>query len=95
VDGSGKAHSVGVSFVGIIPINTVDIYGRIGWAHSELKLNANAPLPTVNQNQRQNEATYGAGVRWTFAPHWAVFAEWIKNDRISVDSYVGGVDFRF
>jgi OOP family OmpA-OmpF porin len=95
VDGSGKAHSVSLSLVGIIPINTVDIYGRIGYAHSELKLNANAPLATVNENQRQDEATYGAGVRWTFAPNWAVFAEWIKNDRISVDSYVGGVDFRF
>ena len=53
------------------------------------------PLTTVNQNQRQGEATYGAGVQWTFAPHCAVFAEWIKKDRIDVDSYVGGVDFRF
>ena len=34
VDGSAKAQSVGISLVGIIPINTVDIYGRIGFAHS-------------------------------------------------------------
>jgi OOP family OmpA-OmpF porin len=95
VDGSARAQSVGLSFVGIIPINTVDIYGRIGYAHSELKFNANAVLSTINENQRQNEATYGAGVRWTFVPNWAVFAEWIKNDKIRVDSYVGGIDFRF
>jgi len=95
VDGSGRAQSVGISLVGIIPINTVDIYGRIGYAHSQVKLNANAVLSTVNQNDRQNEATYGAGLRWTFAPHWALFGEWVKNDNIKVDSYVGGIDYRF
>jgi OOP family OmpA-OmpF porin len=95
VDGSGRAQSAGVSLVGIIPISTVDIYGRVGWAHSEIKLNANVDLATANQNDRQNEATYGAGIRWTFAPHWALFGEWIKNDKIKVDSYVGGIDFRF
>jgi OmpA-OmpF porin, OOP family len=95
VEGSAKAESVGISLVGIIPIQTFDIYGRIGWAHSEIKLNANAPLITENQNDRENGAMYGAGVRWTFARNWAVFAEWIKNDRIRVDSYVGGIDVRF
>jgi len=95
VDGSARAQSVGISLVGIIPINTVDIYGRIGYAHSQVKLNANAVLSTVNQNDRQNEATYGAGLRWTFAPHWALFGEWVKNDNIKVDSYVGGIDYRF
>ena len=92
----GKAHSVAISLVGIIPINAFDIYGRIGYAHSELKFNASGPLGGVgNQNDRQDEATYGAGVRWNFHPNWGVFAEWIKNDRIRIDSYVAGVDYRF
>jgi len=34
-------------------------------------------------------------VRWTFARNSAVFGEWIKNDKIRIDSYVGGVDYRF
>jgi OmpA-OmpF porin, OOP family len=96
VDGSVKAQSVGISLVVIIPINQFDIYGRIGYAHSELKFNANAPLGGVaNENQRQDEATYGAGGRWNFTPNWGVFVEWFKNDRIRVDSVVGGVDYRF
>jgi OOP family OmpA-OmpF porin len=95
VDGSAKAQSVILSLVGIIPINSVDLYGRIGWAHSELKFNANGPINTSNQNERQDEAAYGVGARWWFAPNWGVFAEWAKNDRIRVDSYVAGVDFRF
>ena len=77
-------------------VGVSDIYGRIGYAHSEPKFNASGPLGAVaNSNNRQDEATYGAGVRWTFAPNWARFGEWIKNGRIRIDSYVGGVDFRF
>lgn len=95
VDGSAKGQSVGISLVGILPISNFDLYGRVGYAHSELKLNANTSLESVNRNDRQDEATYGVGGRWTFAPNWALFAEWVKNDRIKVDSYVGGVDLRF
>ena len=76
-------------------IRNVDLYGRIGWGHSELKFNANGPLNTSNQNERQDEAAYGVGARWWFARNWGVFAEWAKNDRIRVDSYVAGIDFRF
>jgi len=96
IDGTVKAHSVGISLVGILPINQFDLYGRIGYAHSELKFNANGPLGGVaNQNQRQDEATYGAGGRWNFTPNWGLFVEWFKNDRIRIDSVVGGLDFRF
>jgi len=96
VNGSGKAHSVALSLVGIIPISNFDLYGRIGYAHSELEFNASGPLGGIaNENNRQDEATYGAGVRWNFHPQWGVFAEWIKNDRIRIDSYVAGIDYRF
>jgi len=49
----------------------------------------------VNVNERQDEATYALGARWTFVPHWGVFGEWVKNDRIRVDAFMGGIDFRF
>jgi OmpA-OmpF porin, OOP family len=95
VDGSARAESVGLSLVMILPINTFDIYGRIGYAHSKLKFNANTSQFVRNQDDSQDEATYGAGVRWTFTPHWALFGEWMKNDKIRVDSFMGGIDFRF
>ena len=97
VTGSAKAKSVGLSFVGILPIDRFDLYGRIGYARSELKVNASATLVTtpVNSKDKQNEATYGVGARWNAAPQWGVFAEWMKNDKIEVDSYLVGVDFRF
>lgn len=97
IDGQAKAKSVGLSLVGDIPIENFDLYGRIGYARSELKVNASAPLaPTaVNTKDKQNEATYGVGGRWWFMPQWGVFAEWMKNDKIKVDSYLIGVDVRF
>jgi OOP family OmpA-OmpF porin len=97
VDGEAKAKSYGISLVGILPIDRFDLYGRIGYARSEIKVNASAPLaPTpVNEKDHQNEATYGIGARWTFVPQWALFGEWMKNDKINVDSYLIGVDFRF
>ena len=43
----------------------------------------------------QEEATYGVGARWHFARNWSLFAEWMKNDKIKIDNYLGGIDFRF
>ena len=97
VDGEAKAKSVGLSFVGTLPIDQFDIYGRIGVARSEMKLNANTTLSTeaFNRKDKETEATYGVGGRWHFNPAWALFAEWMKNDKIKVDSYLIGVDFKF
>ncbi len=97
IDGEAKAKTAGVSFVGILPMNQFDLYGKIGWTRSELKLNASAPLaPTpVNVKDKENGAMYGVGGRWTFLPNWALFAEWAKADKIRVDSYLIGVDWKF
>lgn len=97
IDGEAKAKSMGVSFVGILPMDQLDLYARLGYARSELKVSAGATLvPTsVNDSSKQNEATYGVGARWNVAPSWGIFVEWMKNDQIEVDSYLLGVDFRF
>jgi len=97
VDGEARAKSVGISLVGFVPMRGFDLYGRIGYARSEIKVNASANLvPTpVNVKEKQNEATYGVGGRWNVGPSWGIFAEWMKNDKIEVDSYVVGVDVRF
>ena len=97
IDGQAKAKSVGISLVGTLPIDAFDLYGRIGYARSELKVNASATLaPTpVNVKDKQNEATYGVGGRWNLTRNWGVFVEWMKNDKIEVDSYMLGVDFKF
>jgi len=97
VDGTARAKSAGVSLVGYIPWQPFDFYGRVGYARSELKVNASGNLTNtpVNAKDNQNEATYGVGVRWNTDRYFGVFAEWMKNDRIKVDGYFLGGDFRF
>ena len=95
VNGSARAQSVGLSAVGILPIYNFDLYGRIGYARSQLKFNGNAFDQTAGREDKQNEATYGIGGRWNATRNWSLFVEWMKNDKIRVDSYLGGVDFRF
>ncbi|HET6265773.1 MAG TPA: outer membrane beta-barrel protein, partial [Usitatibacter sp.] len=72
-----------------------EAYGRLGIESSELKANANTALFTANDSERQTGATYGVGARWMFTPSVGLFAEWMKNDKIEVDSYLIGFDFRF
>ena len=97
ISGDARARSYGLSFVGILPIENFDLYGRIGYAHSKLEVTAGAPLVAtpVNAEDSQDEFTYGLGARWNVAPQWGIFAEWFKNDKIKIDGYVIGFDWRF
>jgi OOP family OmpA-OmpF porin len=96
VDGQAKAKSYGVSFVGILPINQFDLYGRIGWVSTKTEVNAsNNSSSPFNASDTRSEATYGVGAHWNFVPQWGLFAEWMKNDNVKVDSWMIGVDFRF
>lgn len=95
IDGSAKVKSYGAAFVGIIPINQLDLYGRVGWVRTKTEAQANAAGFVANASDYKSEATYGAGGRWNFTPQWGLFAEWMKNDNVKVDSYLIGVDFRF
>lgn len=97
IDGQAKAKSAGVNLVGILPIDQFDLYGRIGWTRSEIKLNASSNIFTepANHKDKENGALYGVGGRWNFMRNWGVFVEWDKADKIRVDAYTIGIDFRF
>ncbi len=96
VSGSAKAKSFGLSLVGIAPVaQNFEMYARIGIEQSELKANANTSNLTASESDKQTGATYGVGARYLFTKEIGVFAEWMKNDKIEVDSYLFGVDFRF
>ncbi|MBL0142327.1 MAG: porin family protein [Betaproteobacteria bacterium] len=96
ISGSAKAKSWGISVVGIAPIHeSFDVYARIGIEQSELKANANSATLTANDSDKQTGATYGVGAHYYFNKQWGLFGEWMKNDKINVDSYLIGADFRF
>jgi OOP family OmpA-OmpF porin len=96
VSGSAKAKSFGLSAVGIAPIaQNFELYARLGIEQSELKANANTANLTASESDKQTGATYGIGARYLINKQVGLFAEWMKNDKIEVDSYLFGVDFRF
>ena len=96
VSGSAKAKSFGLSAVGILPVGpSFEAYARLGIEESEIKVNANTALLTASESDKQTGATYGVGGRFLFSRNFGLFAEWMKNDKIEVDSYLIGVDFRF
>jgi OOP family OmpA-OmpF porin len=96
VSGSGKAKSFGLSGVGILPMGErFEGYARLGIEQSEIKVNANTALATASASDKQTGATYGIGARYLMTRNLALFGEWMKNDKIEIDSYLVGVDFRF
>jgi hypothetical protein len=57
VSGSFKAKSYGLSFVALAPLSEqFDIYGRVGYARSELKPNANTSNFTASREDKQKRA---------------------------------------
>ena len=97
VTGSAKAKSFGLSAVAIAPLGrNAELYARLGIEESEIKANANVGnVATGNASTKDNGATYALGSRWMFTPNFGVFVEWMRNDKIEVDSYLAGIDFRF
>lgn len=96
VAGTAKAKAYALNAVGILPLSEAfDLYGRAGYGSAELKANASAAGFVGNNSDRQSSAFYGVGARWNFSKNWGLFAEWMKADKIKVDSYLGGIDFRF
>jgi OOP family OmpA-OmpF porin len=96
VAGTAKAKAFALNAVGILPLSEAfDLYGRIGYGEAELKANASALGFVANNSDRQSGAFYGVGARWNATRNWGIFAEWMKADKIEVDSYIVGVDYRF
>ena len=90
-----EASSVGLALVGTIPLNRFDLYGRVGYARSELKVNALALGSTLRERGRENEWFAGIGGRFHVSRELGVFAEWQRHDKLELDTYFIGVDMRF
>ena len=96
VSGSAKAKSYGISLVGIAPMGQLRALRPPGLGG------------VGDQGQRQHRELHAERVGQAERRHLrhrralehghkniGLFAEWMKNDKIEVDSYLVGVDFRF
>jgi hypothetical protein len=100
--GTARARSLGVSVVAIAPLDRFDIYGRLGYARSELKTRAGlegqpaATGPLLGPRERRdNEIFGGAGARFNANRDFGVFAEYQRHDELEIDAWILAVDYRF
>jgi hypothetical protein len=95
VTGSATARSYGLSLVGILPLERFDLYGRIGYARTEVKSSADSGATSSRGRIRENEAFGALGARWNITPTIGLFAEYQKHDKLDLNGSFAGLDYRF
>ena len=90
-----QARSAGAAVVAILPLAPVDVYARLGYARTQVKADTGANGSAIHVDDRFNEAYYGAGARWNVTRELGVFAEYQKNDKLDLDGYFVGMQWRF
>jgi hypothetical protein len=88
---TARARSGGVAVVGLLPAGQIDLYGRAGYARTEIK----SDDALAAANEKFNEAYYGAGARWNITREAGLFAEYQRHDKLKLDGYFVGFDWRF
>jgi len=91
-----KATSWGASLVAIAPIDAFDVYGRLGYARTETKVDILLQNTgrVLSGKTSDNEAFYGVGGRYNLG-NWNLFVEWNRWDKTKWDSYMLGAGLRF
>ena len=101
---SAQAKSFGVSLVGTLPLDRFDLYGRLGYARSEVKGSVTGlgrgftdafGFGGADARTRENEWFGGVGGRFNVSREFGVFAEYQRHDKLEIDSFFVGVDLRF
>lgn len=95
ISAGAEARSVGIALVGTVPLNRFDLYGRVGYARSELKATGSALGFSASERDRENEWFAGIGGRFHVSREVGVFAEWQRHDKLELDTFFVGVDVRF
>ena len=90
-----RVRSAGAAVVGIVPLAPFDLYARLGYARTQVKAATSANASAIDVDERFNEAYYGAGARWNVTRELGVFAEYQKHDKLDLDGYFVGMQWRF
>jgi len=88
---TARARSGGAALVGLLPVGQLDLYARAGYARTEVK----SEEGVVTGSAKFNEAYYGAGARWNITREAGLFAEYQRHDKLELDGYFVGLDWRF
>ena len=93
--GTSKARAAGASLIGIVHIDRVELYGRVGYARSELKTAGSAGDVRSTNTLKENGVFSGAGLRWYVTDKIGVYVEYLDFDKLGLKTGMLGVDLSF
>lgn len=77
-----------------VDIDNFQLFGRLGWARSEVKISA----PGVSSTGNDNDFAYGLGVNYSFNPKMYVGADYMKlldKDGVKLQGWTVNFGYRF
>jgi len=74
-----KGRVVEALFIGAFPVDPVTFYGKAGAYRSKLDLSSNF---LTEGSDRNNQWTYGVGIRWDIFQHLGVSVDWQRYNNI-------------
>lgn len=93
---NGKVKSTAGVFLkpSVAVSDSIDLFGRVGWVHTELELSAGG----VSNTGRGSDIAYGVGANFNFSKTSYVQASWMnyyKKDGLKVDGFAVAYGMRF
>lgn len=78
--------------------NQVEVFGRLGWTRSKIKVTANIAGASGSASDSDNDFAYGAGVNYNINPRTYVGLDYMRyysKEGTKVDGLTLGVGYRF
>ena len=89
---SAKQHSFGIAGVASLPVGTgFSLQAKLGFLSTEQQTQS----PTSRVDRSETEVHYGVGARYAFPGGLAVRGEWERADKLEVQLFSVGVEYRF
>ena len=92
ISATAEQTSMGLGVVGSLPINAqFSIFGSAGFLSTEQEI----ARPGARFERDDTEFHYGLGLKYVFIPNWAARAEYERTDKLKVEMFSIGAEFRF
>jgi OOP family OmpA-OmpF porin len=88
---SASQTSMGIAVVGSLEIaQRFEVFGKAGFLLTEQE----TPQSSIRERD-ETEFHYGLGARFAFTPSWAARAEWERTEKLKVEMFSIGAEYRF
>lgn len=83
--------SMGIAGVGSLPLGPqFSIFGKAGFLMTEQE----TPASSIRERD-ETEFHYGLGAKFHFTPNWGARIEWEKTEKLKVEMFSLGLEYRF